>query len=119
MKQRAVDPDGRWGRREHLRPRCLLACRIVYGVSDIVVEGTIKDLNHLGARLKLATLLVVPHQFRLIIGRDGTCFEVGVRWRRGCELGVRFLEPIDVGTSRGPSVELLRRLAAEMASRGS
>ena len=119
MERLPLDPEARKSRRQHVRQRSLLACRIVYGVCDIVVEGTIRDLSPEGARIKLPTLLLLPHQFRLIIGQDGACFEVEVSWRRGQELGVRFVETIDVKASRDASVALLRRLGAEMADRRS
>ncbi len=60
----------------------------------------------------------LPKSFRVIL-RDGVCQETEIVWRRGQELGVRFLAPVDLQDPTDASVRMLRRLWAEMAGRAN
>jgi hypothetical protein len=77
-----------------------------------------RDVSDSGARVRLSTLMPLPKSFRVIL-RDGVCREAETVWRRGQELGVRFLGSVDLGDPPDASVRLLRRLWAEMAGRAS
>ena len=105
-------------RRRTTRQRCLFACRIVFGPEAFTLDGMIRDVSDFGARVRLSTLMPLPKSFRVIL-RDGVCQDAETVWRRGQELGVRFLRSVDLGDPTDASVRLLRRLWAEMAGRAS
>lgn len=103
-------------RRQTSRQRCLFSCRIVFGSEAFTLDCTIRDVSDAGARIRLPTSMSLPSSFRVIL-RDGMCQEAETVWRRGQELGVRFLAPVDLHDPTDASVRLLRRLWAEMAGR--
>ena len=105
-------------RRRTSRQRCLFACRIVYGPEAFTLDGMIRDVSDSGARIRLPSPMPLPKSFRVIL-RDGVCHETETIWRRGQELGVRFLAPIDLQDPTDSSVRMLRRLWAEMAGRAN
>lgn len=68
-------------------------------------EGTVEDLSHTGCRI--ATLVQVPHgtslEVRLILPDDLPPLTVEsciVRWSRGHEFGVQFLDPREEDRAR-------------------
>lgn len=103
-------------RRRTSRQRCLFACRIVFGPEAFTLDGMIRDVSDTGARIRLSAPIPLPRSFRVIL-RDGVCQEAETVWRRGQELGVRFMAPVDLQDPTDASVRLLRRLWAEMAGR--
>ena len=103
-------------RRRKPRQRCLFACRIVFGPEAFTLDGMIRDVSDTGARIRLLSPIPLPKSFRIIL-RDGVCQETETVWRRGQELGVRFLGSVDLRDPTDASVRLLRRLWAEMAGR--
>ena len=105
-------------RRRISRQRCLFACRIIFGPEAFTLDGMIRDVSDSGARIRLPSPMPLPKSFRVIL-RDGVCHETEIVWRRGQELGVRFLAPIDLQDPTDSSVRMLRRLWAEMAGRAN
>ena len=105
-------------RRRASRQRCLFACRIVFGPEAFTLDATIRDVSDTGARIRLPSPMPLPKSFRVIL-RDGVCQETETVWRRGQELGVRFLAPVDLQDPTDASVRMLRHLWAEMAGRAS
>lgn len=106
-------------RRADARHRCLLACRIVFGSDGLTANAVLRDRSELGARLRLSSPLPLPRHFQVVFAKDGECFEADLIWRRGVELGVRLLSPIDITAPTDVSVRLLRRVWLEMAGRSS
>ncbi|MCI3181620.1 PilZ domain-containing protein [Caulobacter sp. CCUG 60055] len=100
------------------RQRRLFACRIVFGPGAFTLDGMIRDVSDSGARIRLPSPMPLPKSFRVIL-RDGVCQETETVWRRGQELGVRFLAPVDLQDPTDASVRMLRRLWAEMAGRAN
>lgn len=105
-------------RRGTSRQRCFFACRIVFGPEAFTLDATIRDVSDTGARIRLPSPMPLPKSFRVIL-RDGMCQETEIVWRRGQELGVRFLVPVDLQDPTDASVRMLRRLWAEMAGRAN
>ncbi|WP_421931802.1 PilZ domain-containing protein [Phenylobacterium sp.] len=104
-------------RRVDARHRCLLTCKIVFGTDDLTVDGVLRDRSTVGARLRIVSPLALPKQFRVVLAKEGECFEAQLIWRRGVELGVRLLSPIDIAAPTDISVRQLRRIWIEMAAR--
>ena len=54
---------------------------------------TIRDQSEGGARLIMEHAITLPHEFRLVNVSDGEAREVQLIWRRGDQVGVKFLSP--------------------------
>jgi hypothetical protein len=57
----------------------------------ITVACTVRDLSATGARLRVEGSLNIPDTFELIIDVDGLEANCEVMWRKGNEVGARFL----------------------------
>jgi PilZ domain-containing protein len=57
----------------------------------LTVACTVRDVSTTGARLRAEGSLSLPDHFELIIELDGLEANCEVVWRRGSEVGVRFL----------------------------
>jgi hypothetical protein len=57
----------------------------------ITVACTVRDLSDTGARLRVEGSLNIPDTFELIIAVDGLEANCEVMWRKGNEVGARFL----------------------------
>lgn len=106
-------------RRIYARHRCLLACRIVFGVGGLTADAVLRDRSASGARLRLNSPLPLPRHFQVLFAKDGECFEAELIWRRGIDLGVRLHSPIDINSPTDASIRLLRRIWAEMPARSA
>lgn len=54
----------------------------------------IREMSVGGARLLVESTIAAPDSFQLELADDGVAVACAVVWRRGKELGVRFLVPI-------------------------
>lgn len=59
--------------------------------ADLTVECTIRDIHNFGARFSVVNSVGIPDEFLLISRTEDLCARARVAWRRGNELGVRFL----------------------------
>ncbi len=57
----------------------------------ITIACTVRDLSATGARLRTESSLNIPDTFELIIDVDGLEANCEVMWRKGNEVGARFL----------------------------
>ena len=57
----------------------------------ITVACTVRDISATGARLRVEGSLTIPDTFELIIDMDGLEANCEVMWRKGNEVGARFL----------------------------
>jgi hypothetical protein len=57
----------------------------------LTVNCTVRDLSDTGARLRVEGSMTVPDTFELLIPLDGLEASCQVVWRKGGEVGVRFL----------------------------
>ena len=74
----------------------------------LTVACTVRDISATGVRLRVDGSLAIPDTFELIIAVDGLEADCEVVWRRGNELGARFLgAPRSVGAKRAQVVSPL------------
>jgi len=79
-------------RRRVPRARTLKGATMVFNNGNSVIDCVVRDLTHLGARLRVEGAMMLPDRFRLIIGQaEGHQeHEVSVIWRSASDLGVAF-----------------------------
>jgi len=81
--------------------------RGVVSINDGAVTHycAVKDVSSSGAHLKFDWLVMLPERFWLYIEIDGLKVESQTKWRKGLEIGVKFLnEPIVTGAKRSQVV---------------
>jgi hypothetical protein len=61
-------------------------------------ECTVRDISAAGARLIFAEPVDVPQEFELLILTTGEHCRVETAWRRGRQIGVRFLHKDEIFT---------------------
>jgi hypothetical protein len=75
------------------RRRVLKAGVIAYNGRHVTLPCGVRDLSQVGARLQVDGSVSAPDTFELLVDLDGLEAACEVVWRRGSEIGVRFLEP--------------------------
>jgi hypothetical protein len=88
----------------------LLGGKLVYGQSDFSVDCTIRDLTETGARVRLGASILIDDRVWLINLRAGLAFWSTVAWRSPPDLGLQFLEQIDLKEPISGPNHHLRRL---------
>lgn len=100
--------------RATLRRRTLKAGKVAFNDRHCTLSCTVRDLSDTGARLRCEGSVSVPDTFDLIIDLDGLDASCEVVWRRGPELGVRFVgTPRKIAPSRS---QVVKPVVAERAS---
>lgn len=84
-----VDPSNR---REHFRRTVLKGARIIFNERQSTLNCRVRDMTTGGARLDLATQLLLPHEFELQVSGSPAPQRCGLCWARGTFVGVRFLD---------------------------
>jgi hypothetical protein len=93
-------------RRYAPRRRVLKAAVAAFNGRFCTVSCTVRDLSDTGARLRCDGSVNVPDTFELIIELDGFEAACEVAWRKGSDLGVRFLgAPKKVAPKRDQVIE--------------
>ena len=87
----SIPLNGPAERRALARMPTTLRGKILPGLQDCVIS----DFNGRGARLTLPEAAQVGDALTLIVWSTGMGFQAEVRWRSGCDLGVRFLSRCD------------------------
>jgi hypothetical protein len=77
--------------RSKTRRRTLKAGVIAYGGGYVTLKCGVRDMSESGARLLTEGSVDAPDTFVLKIETDGLDADCEVVWRRGREIGVRFL----------------------------
>ncbi len=85
-------------RRGANRRRMLKGGVISYKGSFAGLRCTVRDLSDTGAHLRIADAIHVPDSFELIIEIDGLYAQSEIVWRKGHDIGVRFIEPMRTGS---------------------
>ena len=75
------------------RRRVLKAGVIAYSGRHVTLSCGIRDLSEGGARLIVEGSVAAPDTFELLSDSDGLEVPCLVVWRRGMEVGVRFVSP--------------------------
>ena len=73
------------------RRRVLKAGVVAYNDRHVTLPCTVRDLSATGARVRVEGSVSAPDTFELIIDIDGFEANCQVVWRKGNEIGVRFL----------------------------
>ena len=73
------------------RRRVLKAGIMAYCDRHCTLPCTVRDISATGARLRSDSAVNAPDRFELIIELDGLEAECEVVWRKGDDMGVRFL----------------------------
>jgi hypothetical protein len=73
------------------RSRTLKAGRLLFA-NGAEVDCAILDAAPTGARIRVDAAMALPRIFELVIVGDGAGVRVELRWRRGAEAGVVFME---------------------------
>jgi hypothetical protein len=57
-----------------------------------VLDCSIRDISDTGARVRIAATTPLPKRFQLHCVTDATVADAELRWQRGAEAGVAFLD---------------------------
>lgn len=98
------------------RARALLQGRLVYGEGLMTLDVTIRDWSAKGARVRLPTQAPLPPEVFLLNVKERAAYQAKIAWRRHPDIGLVFLDQVDLS---GPTVpaKVLRRLLQEAAPR--
>ncbi len=78
-------------KRRALRRRVLKGAIAAFNDRHCSVACTVRDISSTGARLRTEGSVNIPDTFELLIELDGTEADCEVVWRKGDEVGVRFI----------------------------
>jgi hypothetical protein len=73
------------------RRRMLKAGVVAYNDRHVTIPCLVRDVSATGARLRIEASVTAPDTFDLVIDLDGMEASCQVVWRKGADLGVRFL----------------------------
>jgi hypothetical protein len=82
--------------RKEARQGTLMPGKIAYERGSQVRDCAVCDISKEGARLTFANPRGLPKEFELLIATTGDIYQAVVKWRRGREIGVYFVEKDDV-----------------------
>jgi len=74
------------------RPRQFKGGSIIIDWENSTIDCIIRDMSDAGARLRIASQLGVPNLFDLVALSANNEFKCEVVWRRGFEVGVKFVQ---------------------------
>lgn len=90
-----INPDGSTAeRRPELRRRMLKTAFASYNDQSISMPVVLRDMSETGAKIKLTSPDPLPDHFTLFVELDGITVDCQVVWRRGREVGARFISEI-------------------------
>ena len=102
-----MDQERRFGRREAVEIRARLLTE-----GGRAIEVVVRDLSFSGCRIEKPDYAQVPDTFTLsYIGIDKPDVDVAVVWRRGNEIGARFLSTEESHTPRRAPVVEVQKLS--------
>ena len=77
------------------RRRMLKSAVASYNNQSISMEVLLRDMSDTGVKLKLKENDVLPDRFHLYVEIDGINVDCEVVWRRGLEIGAKFVSEIE------------------------
>lgn len=98
----ATDLDG--NQRVAERRRILKSGQICFNGRHCSIPCVVRDLTETGAKLTVDGSVSAPDTFELLIELDGTWVDCEVAWRRGSNIGVRFVSAIRAGGAKRKQV---------------
>jgi hypothetical protein len=113
---RAVNDNQREERRARGRHRVLMSGKVAWLEKLWSGDCAIRDLSDTGARIRLADPLA-PNDPILIVLRSGVAHTARTAWRRGPDLGLEFLDSVDLTGPVPDRLAPLRRLWAAQLPR--
>lgn len=75
------------------RKRVLREARIVLNSGQSVINCIVRDQSEIGAKLRVAAATVLPTTFELLCLTEQVLRPAEIAWRRGYDLGIRFVGP--------------------------
>ena len=89
------------------RHRVLIAGAIRYAGGIGTASCVVRNLSETGAKLTLSESLTLPAHFDLVIAQRNAVHRCELRWRRGDEAGVAFLDaPAEPGKAATPAAAI-------------
>jgi hypothetical protein len=74
------------------RRRTLIAAQIRYGGGAVTTDCVVRNISETGAKVDVSEGVVLPERFDLVIPQKNVVHACELRWRRGAEAGVAFLD---------------------------
>ncbi|WP_029032805.1 PilZ domain-containing protein [Salinarimonas rosea] len=74
------------------RRRALVAARIRYGGGAVTVDCVVRNISDTGAKIDLSEGVTLPEHFEIVIPQMNAVHRAELRWRRGSEAGIAFLD---------------------------
>lgn len=109
-------PQSGADKRGQPRRRTLLRGRIFYGPAHAMsFDCVIRDISGSGAKLRASATQAMPERFTLLNIPEGVAFETRLAWRRGEDVGVRFVSRHDLKDSTEEAYRALRRVWLALA----
>ena len=93
--------------RQSVRQRVLKGAVAAFQNYRSTVECQLRDISQTGCRLRLISPQILPNTFSLRVTADKTTAECEIMWRRGNDVGIRFVgAPRSIQRKRAPTVDL-------------
>jgi hypothetical protein len=104
-------------RRMEPRPRTLLAGKLVFGPQELTADCSIRNLTAHGAKIQTTVAANLTPDIWLIIVRRGAAYRCSLAWRRGEEVGLKFISEHDLATDTDPRTKIARYVWRQLTDR--
>jgi hypothetical protein len=94
-----------------------LAGIILHGPMSLTVDCAIRDLSDGGARVRLPAFMLLGPPLALIAPSLERAYEAVIAWQDGKDLGLTFVQPIDLEAPHSDLARLARLLWLERRAR--
>lgn len=85
------------------RRRTLIAAQIRYNGGAVTVDCVVRNMSETGAKVDVSEGVVLPASFDLLIPQKNVVHRCELRWRRGAEAGIAFLDAPSADGGTGPT----------------
>ncbi len=104
-------------RRREPRPRTFLGGKLVFGAQDLTGDCTVRNLTPHGAKVQTSLAANLSPELWLIIIKQGMAYRCKVAWRRGEEVGLRFLSEHNLAEDADPRLKVVRYVWRQLTER--
>ena len=101
------------------RRRILFPGKIVSRDASFSSECVLRNVSQRGARIQVPSGGLFPPQLYLISARLPVAYEAEVIWRRGNQVGLKFLQSLDLSEGNKAAPHFVRQLYSELCPRES